>query len=164
LRWPVVAGVLGTAMVVGAAVFGYVNVSSVGTGDLDTAAFGETVEFAPSGSYRASIYTTRGLDVAPVCEVTDSSGAPLTLRDATPYTVNTHYDMEAAFGFDLGEGGSNYRVGCGEVGQDGSFAVVEISPTAQRFAIAVGVVGVVVVAAGIVGALVHRRRATRESQ
>lgn len=128
----------------------------MGTGELETVPFGETLGFAPSGSYRANIFISRDLATAPVCEVTTSAGEPVTLRDGTPYNVNTRYDMEAAYGFHL-EGAVTYLVRCGEAGQPGSFAVVEVSPTGQRFALVVGLAGAAMLAAGIVGALVQRR-------
>jgi hypothetical protein len=148
-------------MIVSAGVFGSVKISSVGTGELETVPFGETLEFAPSGSYRANIFTTRDLATAPMCEVTTSAGEPVTLRDGTPYNVNTRYDMEASYGFHLDDG-VTYLVRCGEPGQRGSFALVEVSPTAQRIALGVGLVGAVLLAVGIGGALVRRRsRRTR---
>lgn len=86
MGWPAVAAVFGLAMIVSAGAFGYVSISSVGTGELDTAPFGETLEFTPFGSYRANIFTTRDLTTAPMCEITTTAGEPVTLRDGTPTT------------------------------------------------------------------------------
>lgn len=161
LGWPVPVIIVGSLIVIGAAVYGFVRVGSVGQGELDTVPLGEQIDFVPSGSYRASIYITRALDTVPACEVTTSTGNPVRLRSGTPYNVNTRYNMEAAYGFHLESGVPSYVVRCGNPGEPGSFAVVEISPTPQRIAIALGVTGAVVIAVGALAAILRRRAQRR---
>jgi hypothetical protein len=160
--WPWLLAVLGATLIVGAAIFGFNSIRSAGTGHLDTVPLGEQITFKPSGSYRANIFTPResSASPAPVCWVTTSDGRPVALHDATPYAVNTRYAMESSHGIHLTTG-VTYLITCGHRGEPGSFAVVEISRTAQTTSIVVGSAGATILLVGIASLLIRRRHRPR---
>ena len=156
--WPWLLVMLGVTLIVGAGIYGFNSIRSAGTGHLDTVPLGEQTTFKPSGSYRANIFTPRESpsSPAPVCWVTTSDGRPVALHDATPYAVNKRYGMESSYGIHV-KAGVKYLITCGDHGEPGRFAVVEISPTAQTISMAVGIAGATILLVGIASLLVRRR-------
>jgi hypothetical protein len=157
--WPWLLVILGVILITGAAIYGVAQMGAVGTGHLDTTPLGEQITFKPSGSYRANIFTPRQSPSSPgtTCHVETTDGLPVTLHDAAPYAVNTRYDMESAYGIHL-SAGTTYLIACGKPGDEGSFAVVEITPTTQVAAFAVGTTGLMIVTTGAVIIVIRRRR------
>lgn len=158
--WPLICVVTGVLTVTAAAIVGFVSLRSIGAGRLDTVRLGQTITFDPAGSDRAIIYVTRGLDAPAQCQVEALSGRFVSLHNATPYNVSSRYDMEGAFGFNP-RADASYRVTCRAPDQQGSFAVVGYSLSAQRAAFTVGVVGGALVVGGVAGWFWMHRRSQR---
>jgi hypothetical protein len=84
----------------------------------------------------------------------------VTLTDANPYAVNEKLGMAANYGFDLSSG-DTYLVTCGSRGDTGKFAVVEVPGLPRVLAAMLFVPGVAAVVAGLMLAVIARRRKRR---
>lgn len=155
--------VAGGLSVIGGAVYGFISVGSLGTGDLDTVPLGEQITFTPSGSHNANIFTPGASDFSgpPDCTVTTTDGRTVTLGEATPYAFNQELQMESSYGFDLSPD-TTYLITCGSPGDAGRFAVVEVPILPQVVAIVAGSLGMLAFVAGLLLVVVGRRRRRRE--
>ena len=160
--WPWLLVILGAIAVVGAAVYGYSLLGTVGTGHLDTTPLGGQITFKPKGSYRANIFTTRPSPSFPgaTCQAKTTDGQRVTLHDAAPYTVNAHYNVESTNGIHL-SAGKTYLLTCGQPWDKGVFAVVEVSRATEVVSFAVGTAGLVSFMTGVAALVARRRRRLR---
>ncbi len=144
----------GLISVIAGATYGYISIGSVGTGELDNAPLGTQLTFKAAGSHRANIFT--GGEQPAQCEVITSDGRDVPLGEARPYSVNQEYQMQSTYGFDVSQG-TTYLVTCSSHGDGREFAVVEVPIGPERVAIALGSLGAVVFAVGLVLAIIGRR-------